>query len=63
MLPLSHSKSADGIEYLKLRKKPRPGDKRNEYYNPQSELDIKSNFGKRLQWKLHPDDVKDIRKK
>ena len=35
---ISHSKSVDGIEYLKLRKNPRPGDKRNAYYNPQSEL-------------------------
>ena len=60
---LSHSSNVNGIEFKKLRKNPRPGDKRDAYYNPQSESDIKSNFGKRLKWKLHPDDIRDIRKK
>ena len=60
---LSHSKNVDGVEYIKLRKNPKPNDKRNSYYNPISESDLKSNFGKKLKWKLHSKDIEDIHKK
>lgn len=60
---MSHSQNVDGVEYKKLRKNPRPGDKEDAFYNPNSESDIKSNFGKALNWKLHPDDIKDIHNK
>lgn len=60
---ITHSQEVNGVKYKKLRKNPKPGDNRDAYYNPNSESDLKSNFGKRLKWKLHPDDIKDIRGK
>ena len=57
---ITHSQYVDGIEYKKLRKNPQPGKTDDAYYNPNSESDLKSSFGKRLKWKLHPEDVKDI---
>ena len=61
---ITHSHFVNGIEYKKLRKNPSPTDKKDAYYNPMSESDVKSSFGrKEKKWKLHPLDVKDIHNK
>ena len=61
---ITHSKEINGKHLIKLRKNPSPKDKKEAYYNPESESDVKSTFGKKLKnWKLDPLDVKDIHKK
>lgn len=61
---ITHSQFVDGVEYKKLRKNPKPGDNRDAYYNPNSESDIKSSFGRKEKgWKLHPKDIEDIHNK
>lgn len=61
---ITHSQFVDGNEYKLLRKNPNPKDKRDAYYDPRSESDLKSTFGrKEKKWKLHPDDIKDIHNK
>lgn len=61
---ITHSRFVGGVEYKKLRANPKKEDKRDAYYNPQSESDLKSTFGrKEKKWKLHPLDIEDIHKK
>ena len=61
---ITHSKNVDGKDFVPLRENPNPKDKRKAFYNPNSESDIKSSFGrKEKKWKLNPLDVIDIHKK
>ena len=60
---LTHSEYVDGIKYKKLRKNPNPKDNKDAFYSPFSRSDVKSNFGRKEKWKLHPDDIRDIHKK
>lgn len=60
---MTHSDNIEGVTLRKFRKNPNPKDKRDAYYNAQSESDIKSSFGNKRKWRIDPDDRKDIHKK
>ena len=61
---ITHSFMVDGKMFIELRENPNPKDKRKSFYNPKSESDLKSSFGRKLKkWKINELDSNDIHKK